>query len=89
MNFLHRDLGHLPQGSAVEVVLDKQANVLLLDDPNFRAYQRDERWSGFGGWCVRSPLRIAVPHAGRWNVAIDLGGGSGQVRASVNVLTPA
>jgi hypothetical protein len=89
MNCLHEDLGHLPQGSVVEVVLDKQANVVLLDDSNFHAYQRDQRWNGYGGWYVESPVRIVVPHSGRWNVAIDLGPTEGQLRASVNVLTPA
>jgi hypothetical protein len=89
MNFLHRDLDHLPQGSVVEVALDKQANVVLLDDSNVRAYQYGERWNGYGGWYVKSPVRIAVPHAGLWNVAIDLGDTEGQLRASVNVLTPA
>jgi hypothetical protein len=87
--FLRRDLGHLPQGSVVEVAIDKQANVVLLDELNFHAYQGGGRWSGCGGWYVESPVRIAVPHSGRWNVAIDLGGGSGQIRASINVLTPA
>jgi Domain of unknown function (DUF1883) len=88
-DFLHRDLGHLSQGSVIEVVIDKQANVVLLDDSNFRAYQSGGRFDGYGGWYERSPIRIAVPHAGRWNVAIDLGNTEGQIRAAVNVLSPA
>jgi len=91
-DFLHRDVGHLPQGSAVEIVLDKQANVLLMNDAKFRAYQNGEDFSGpgcYGGWYVQSPVRIVVPHAGRWNVAVDLGDMEGRLHASINVLTPA
>ena len=90
MQFLHRDLGHLPQGSVVEVILDKQANVLLLTDAKFAAYRNGQDFGGsgaYGGWYTQSPVRLSVPHAGRWNVAVDLGDTVGQLSASINVLT--
>lgn len=62
--FLRRDLGHLPQGSVVEVAIDKQANVVLLDDLNFHAYQGGGRWSGCGGWYVSLRSESPCPTQG-------------------------
>lgn len=89
MNHLRWDLGLLAQGSVVEVVIDTQANVMLLDDSNYNAYQSGRRFTLYGGWYARSPARISAPRAGRWNAVVDLGGGAGRINASVNVLTPA
>ncbi len=87
MNFLHTDLGHLSGGQIVEVVLSgNAANVRLMDSSNFSSYRNGRRHRYFGGHAKRSPVRLQVPHAGHWHVAIDLGGYSGKIRASVNVL---
>jgi hypothetical protein len=85
MEFVHYDVGHLQTGSVVEVTLDSRANVRLLDEPNFRTYTGNGRYRYYGGEAVHSPVRLQVPHSGHWHVAIDLGGGSGQIRSSVNV----
>ncbi|AXK80085.1 DUF1883 domain-containing protein [Pseudolabrys taiwanensis] len=82
MNFLHYDL-NLGSGEVVEVTLDKQANVLLLDDTNFSNYKRGLRHSYFGGLAKRSPVRLAPPRPGHWHLVIDLGGYAGSVSASV------
>jgi hypothetical protein len=84
MDHLHYDL-QLVDGDVVVVTLDKQANVQLLDDMNYNCYQRGEKFHYFGGLVQHSPLRLPAPHAGRWHVAIDLGGQAGTVQASVNV----
>ena len=34
----------------------------------------------------KSPVRLKVPHAGHWHVAVDLGGYAGQIRSSAQVL---
>ena len=87
MNFQHYDLGHLSGGEIVQVTLSgKAANVQLMDSSNFSSYKRGKRCRYFGGHAKRSPVRIPVPHSGHWHVAIDLGGYSGTIRSSVNVL---
>jgi hypothetical protein len=87
MNFLHNDLGRLSGNEVVEVTLDTAANVKLMDSGNFNSYQNGGQHRYYGGLAKRSPLRLSVPYAGRWHLAIDLGGYSGTVRAGVRVLT--
>ena len=85
MNFLQYEVD-LSTGDAVEVTLDKQANVRVLDGGNYSRYQRGEQHTYYGGLAKESPVRIAPPHAGHWHVVIDLGGYAGTVRASVRVV---
>lgn len=82
MNFLHYDL-NLNARDAIEVTLDKQANVRLLDDSNFAKYKKGLKHKYFGGKSTKSPTHLKPPHAGRWHVVIDLGGYAGTVNASV------
>jgi hypothetical protein len=86
MNFVHSDLGVLSAGSVVVVNLDTAANVRLLDETNFRAYQQGQQHRFYGGQARRSPLRIQVPASGHWHVALDLGGASGSIRSSITVI---
>lgn len=85
MNFLHYSI-NLRSQDIVEVTLDKQANVRLLDDYNFAQYRRGAQHKYYGGYTKTSPVRLKAPAAGHWNVVIDLGGYSGTVKASVNVI---
>lgn len=85
MNFLHYEFD-LSADDAVEVTLDKQANVRLLDDANFTAFRDGRQHRYHGGLVKSSPFRLAAPHAGRWHVVVDLGGYAGTVRASAHVL---
>lgn len=87
---LKKDLGTLKKGSVVTVTLRQQANVLLLDSSNYRTYAagRGGRYKYFGGLMKKSPARIVVPANGHWFLAIDLGGGSGRINASVSVQPP-
>ncbi len=82
MNYLHYDL-HLEVGEAIDVTLDKQANVRLLDESNYQKYKRGDKHSYHGGLAKRSPVHLKPPRAGHWHLVVDLGGYSGQVRASV------
>jgi hypothetical protein len=85
MNYLHYDF-NLSPGDAIEVTLDKQANVRLLDDINFSNYKQGAKHTYYGGMALKSPVVIRAPHSGHWNLVIDLGGYAGTVRASVRVL---
>ncbi len=79
----HYDVGQLSAGDAVQVELDRRANVLLLDASNLAKYRRGQRCSYYGGEAQRSPIRVAVPRAGRWHVVID---GVQRVRAQVSTI---
>ena len=85
MNFLHYDLSFLAD-DVVEVTLDKQANVILLDDINFSSYRRRQPHTYFGGRALKSPMILKPPHPGHWHLVVDLGGFPGTVRASVRIL---
>jgi hypothetical protein len=80
MKFLHWDFTAGPD-NVIKVELDKQANVLLLDDINFGHYQSGGSYRNFGGLAKRSPATLVPPHIGHWHVVIDLGGYAGSVRA--------
>lgn len=83
MNFLHSE-SHLDRGDVAVVTLDSQANVMLMDDINFSAYRSGRSYRYFGGLAKRSPVRLAAPSSGHWNVVVDLGGYAGNVRAGVS-----
>lgn len=85
MNFLHYEVD-AGSSNTIQVTLDQQANVRLLDGMNFQKYSSGEQHRYFGGLAEASPINLRPPHAGHWHVVIDLGGYSGTVRASVQVL---
>jgi hypothetical protein len=85
MNYLHYDLS-LGLEELVEVTLDKQANVKLLDDVNFRNYRNGSRHAYYGGLAAKSPAVLAPPRPGKWHLIVDLGGYPGEVRASVRTV---
>jgi len=87
MKFQHYNLGNLKGGEIVEVKLSgSSSNVKLMDSSNFNSYKNNRRHTFYGGHATKSPVRIPVPRSGHWYVTIDLGGYSGTVRSSVNVL---
>ncbi len=88
MNYLHTE-EYLNAGDGFEVTLDKQANVLLLDDTNFRHYKSGEAYHYHGGLAKRSPVVLRAARSGRWHLVVNLGGYSGTVRAGVAVLKAA
>jgi hypothetical protein len=85
MEHLHYQLDANP-GDVIEVMLDHAANVLLLDASNYANYTSGQSYRYHGGYAKVSPYRIRAPHSGRWHLAVDLGGGAGSVRASVQVV---
>lgn len=86
MRFNHYDLGHLSQGQTVVVTLSgSAANVRLMDSSNFQNYRSGRRHTYYGGLAKQSPIRLGVPHSGRWHVTVDMQGLRGTVRAGVRV----
>lgn len=67
---------HLNARDLVIVTCTHQANVLLMDDTNYRIY-RDRgggRATYYGGFYTRMPARIAAPSSGFWNIVLDVPG---------------
>lgn len=83
MRFIH-SLVTVGLGQAIVVQLDHAANVSVMDEPNFGRYRRRESHRARGGYFLTTPAVIPTP-PGRWHVAIDLGGSTGRVTASVSV----
>jgi Domain of unknown function (DUF1883) len=87
VNFTHYDLGVLSGGETIGVTLQgTEANVRLMDSVNFSSYRSGGGHRYIGRHATRSPVRLHVPSAGHWHVAIDLGGYGSSVRSSVQVL---
>ncbi len=86
MKFLHYQF-NANLGNRVEVVLrGNAANVMLLDDVNFNNYKIGGQFRYYGGYYTKSPVFIAVPNSGHWNLVVDLCGAAGHVDASVRVI---
>ena len=90
MEHLKKDLGQLQKGATVVVTLRQQANVLLLDSSNYRTYAagRGGRIRYTGGLIKKSPARLTVPSNGHWYLALDLGGATGRINATISVEPP-
>ena len=87
MKFIHNDLGNRKSGEIVEVTLSgSAANVRLMDSSNFSSYKNGRKHRYYGGLAKRSPVRLQIPHSGRWHVTVDMQGLRGNVRSSVRML---
>lgn len=86
MQFIQSDLGQRSAGEIVEITLTNGANVRLMDSSNFSSYKSGRQHRYIGGLAKRSPLRLQIPNAGRWYVAVDMQGLSGSTRASFRML---
>lgn len=85
MNFIHAR-EYLSAGQSVQVDCDTQCNVMLTDDINFNNFRSGRAFRYHGGHRTRFPVILAPPHAGNWNITIDLGGGSANIRYSIRVI---
>ena len=88
MNFLKYEFEAGPD-DVIEVSLSGQANVRLLDSPNFQSYRAGRGHRCIGGLAKVSPVRLRPPHRGHWFVVIDLGGYRGNVQASARLVSAA
>jgi len=82
---LHAE-ARLEPGDTVHVRLDAPANVMLLDDASYDAFEKGERFAYLGGWVTQRGITLWPPREGHWHVVVDLGDEPGQVSASVQVM---
>lgn len=85
MQYIHAR-EYLEAGQSIRVDCDTQCNVRLTDDVNFSQFRRGGRHNYYGGFYRRFPCVITPPHAGYWNVTIDLAGGRANIRYSITVI---
>lgn len=84
-NFIHsRD--HYNSGEVIVLDCDTQCNFMLLDDTNFHSYKNGRANNYYGGFFKMFPAKITVPSTGHWNIVIDLGGGSANIKYSLSVI---
>ena len=57
-----------------------------MDSSNFQSYKNGRQHKYYGGHAKRSPVRLKIPRAGHWHVAVDTGGYPGRVNAYNRVL---
>lgn len=85
MNYLHYEFEAGPD-DLIEARLDKAANVLLMDGPNYEQYRRAAPFRYHGGYVTTSPYLLSPPSHGHWHLVIDIGGQAGTVHASARLL---
>lgn len=86
MQHLHQRLS-LNAGDTVVVDCNTQCNVMLMSDSNYSSYNRGDRFTYHGGHFKVFPARVGAPQSGGWNLVLDLGGGSANIRYSVSVIS--
>ena len=84
MNHIHHEYALGPE-DAVTVALDNRANVMLLDDENYRKYRSGKSFRYHGGSSNAATVTLEAPHPGTWHLVVDLGGYPGSVNAQIEV----
>lgn len=70
MDYLHYDF-KLKKDEVVKVILNKIANVKLLDDKNFANYTNNAKYSYLGGRTKDTETVLTPPGPGHWHLVID------------------
>lgn len=87
MKFHYYNLGYVKGGEIVQVNLHGTvANVRLMDGINFNNFKKEKKHVFFGGYGLKSPVRLQIPETGYWYLVVDLGGRSGILKSTVTVL---
>lgn len=76
----------MKQGDCALVDCSHQCNVLIMTDTNFRNYKNGRRYRYYGGFYNRLPAQISVPNTDNWNIVLDLGGRSANIRHSIRII---
>lgn len=79
----------LAKGDVVVVQCSHQCNIFVMDDRNFQAYRKREKFVYHGGFFTHFPARIAVPESGHWNTVIDLAGRQAAISHAISYVRQA
>jgi hypothetical protein len=89
MQFIQHSLGHVQQGSVVEITLSAAANVRLMGSSDLSNFKQGRAHRYIGGLARKSPVRLTVPSTGTWYATVDMQGLRGSVRSSARVIPAA
>lgn len=77
---------YLEEGDFVQVDGETPCQVMLISDRQFENYKSGRAYDYFGGFIQFFPVNLAPPHAGFWNIVIDLGGKDAPSDHSISVV---
>lgn len=83
MEFIHAR-EYLKAGDIVVIECDRQCNVCVMTDSELAKYQAARSFDHLGGCYTQFPVHIIIPDPGYWNVTLDQGGGSVDIRHSIS-----
>jgi hypothetical protein len=82
VDHLHWELTVSPRDT-LEITVDQPANVLLMDDAEYRKYCKGEPHQAYGGPVEKGATILKPYRNGLWHVVVDMGRSGGKVNASV------
>ena len=85
-NFIHYTFNGAKANEAVRVLIDRAANVFLVDDAGFVAYKSGQKFAYWGGRAGLGEKIIKIPQPGTWHLIIDMGGEGGTIRHSAVII---
>ncbi|GAB2734325.1 DUF1883 domain-containing protein [Amycolatopsis magusensis] len=68
------DLGMVQRETVITVRLNAMANVRLLTEVNYTAYQRKQYYKMHGGVATTPLFKISVPATAHWYLVLDVEG---------------
>jgi hypothetical protein len=82
LSFIHYTFKKARSTDAVRVLIDRAANVFLVDDEGLAAFKAGQKFNYWGGRSGMGEKIIKIPRAGNWHLVIDLAGDGGTIRHS-------
>ena len=86
MEFIHKR-EYLERGDLVVLEIDTSCRFMIMEDASLNAMKRGSRYQYIGGHVSEATNEIIVPRSGYWNIVIDTGGDTRNIRYTVNVLS--
>lgn len=84
--FIHYQINAGPD-HIVQVKLSTRANVRFMDTVNYQKYRMAKPYEFSGGLATESPVEFRPKKDRVWHVIVDMIGLSGEVKASIKLLT--
>ncbi|MEM9480963.1 MAG: DUF1883 domain-containing protein [Verrucomicrobiota bacterium] len=88
IEFIHKR-EFLEAGDVVSLEIEAPCRFMLLNDMNLRALKRGCRYKYYGGRMDGIRSDLTVPESGFWNIVIDTGGDTRNIRYTIDLLSTA